>query len=80
MPTFGYQPAIHFLKIPLFYLKCHRARGGDWFMCEGSRVMGVTSRMPRGVISAIAEYSDSLLFTRVELSAYRCFVRVGEFP
>jgi len=27
-------------------ISCHRARSVDWSMCERSRVMGVTARMP----------------------------------
>ena len=39
----------------------HRARSVDWSVCERSRVMGVTARMPRPAASGKARIGESLL-------------------
>ena len=47
-------------KRPIGFL-CQRARSVDWSVCERSRVMGVTARMPRRAASGKARIGESLL-------------------
>ena len=42
-------------------IPCHRARFVDWSVCERSRVMGATARMPRPAASGKARIGESLL-------------------
>jgi len=42
-------------------IPCLGARGSDWSVCERSRVMGVTARVPRGAAPGKARIGESLL-------------------
>jgi hypothetical protein len=44
-----------------FSTSCHRARLCDWSMCERSRVMGVTARLPPDAAVGKARIGESLL-------------------